>query len=144
MAYSLKSDILSQISDDELAQLTSEQGDFIDDNIVTSVITDSDSVIDSYVGKRYVVPVSPTPARLKNLSVVIAIYNLHSRRSAKLGGINDAIRASYDDAISYLKDISSGKAVLDGAVMPTANTIGSGGKFKSNDRVFSSDTMKGL
>src|SRR5213075_1292413 len=127
MAYSTKTDILNQISDEELAQLSSEQGDFIDDVVVSSAISTADSLIDSYVGRVYVVPVSPTPPRLKNISATIAVYNLHARRSGKLGGVNEAIRTSYEDCLGYLKDISTGKAVLDGAVTPAKSTTQGGG-----------------
>lgn len=144
MAYSLKADILNQMSDEELAQLTSEQGDFVDDLVITAAIADADSLIDSYVGRQYVVPVSPTPARLKNISAMIAVYNLHSRRSAKLGGVNEAIRTNYEDCISYLKDISVGKAVLDGAVTPARSPSEAGGSFSANERVFNKDSLDGL
>lgn len=144
MAYSTKADILNQMSDDELSQLSSEQGDFVDDVVVMAAIADADSVIDSYVGRVYLVPVTPTPPRLKNISALIAVYNLHSRRSGKLGGINEAVRTSYEDCMSYLKDISTGKAVLDGAVTPTKNPAQGGGSFSANDPVFSKDSLDSL
>jgi len=141
--YCAKTDILNQMSEQTLAQLTSESGDVIDDIVVSAVITDADSLVDSYCGGRYTLPFSPVPARVKNCSVAIAIYNLYSRRPA-MGGVNESIRKNYEDVVSFLKDISTGKAIIDGAAKPTANVSATGGEFKANDRVFTDDSMKGM
>lgn len=143
MAYSTKTDILKKITDPELAQLTSETG-VTDDAVVTECIAEADAEIDSYAGRKYAVPMSPVPDRVRNLSIDITLFKAASRRAFKLGGISDAIRQLYEDALSFLKDIAAGRAVIDGAVTPAENKGRTGGKFSSNDRIFSNDSMSGM
>lgn len=142
--YCTKTDILKHLSEDELVQLTADTGSSVDDAVVTEQIEGADSEIDSYTAKRYVVPMSPVPARIKNLSVIISIYKLHSRRSGKIGAVNEAIRTDYEDAIAFLKDVAKGTAAIDGAVTPTANSKTTGGSFKAGDRVFTDESMRNL
>ena len=40
-------------------------------------------------------------------------------------------------------NISTGKAVIDGAIKPAVNTSNSGGRFQSNDRKFSDESLEG-
>lgn len=144
MAYSTKSDILNQMSDVELAQLTSEEGNVVDDIVVNKAIVDADATIDSYVGKLYAVPLStPIPARINQLSVTIAIYTLHSRRASKLGGIGEAIRTNYEDAIRFLEQAAANKVSIGVDPPPTASS-GQDAVFKGNDREFTKDTLTGL
>lgn len=148
MSYSTKSDFLGRFTDSELIQLTSDTaattGDAEVDTKFTAARDEADAEIDSYVGRRYVTPVSPAPARLKNLSIIITRKNLWSRRSRDLGAINETAREEYDDAISFLKDVAAGKAVLDGATTLTQNPQTSGGSVKAADRTFTPDSMSGL
>lgn len=143
MAYCTKTDILKKITDAELAQLTSETG-VTDDAVVTECISEADGEIDSYAGRQYIVPMSPVPDRVRSLSIDISIFRVASRRALKLGGINESIRQLYEDAIAFLKDVASGRAVIDGAVKPQANQQRTGGLFKSNDRVFTKDSLSGM
>jgi phage gp36-like protein len=142
--YCTKADILKHLSEDELVQLTADSGTNVDDAVVTEQIEGADSEIDSYTAKRYVVPMSPVPARIKSLSIVISIYKLHARRASKVGGINEAVRTDYEDAIAFLRDVASGKAVIDGAITPTENAKTTGGSFKGSGRIFTNDSMSGL
>ena len=80
MAYSTLNDIEDQISEEKLAELTSDDGDPVDETVVTKAIVDADSTIDSYISKAYSVPVMimPVPPKLNQLSVTIAVYKLFS------------------------------------------------------------------
>jgi len=69
-------------------------------------------IIDSYCGQVETVPFgsggAAVRAVIKQHSITIAIYFIYSRRS-----VAPEIRAqNYKDAISHLKDISTGKASL--------------------------------
>lgn len=143
MAYCTKTDILKKITDGELAMLTSETG-VTDDTVVAECIAEADGEIDSYAGRQYVVPMSPVPDRVRNLSIDISIFKAAARRAFKLGAINDSIRGLYDDAIAFLKDVAAGRAVIDGAVKPSQNTERTGGFSSANDRTFTPDSLKGF
>jgi len=101
--------------------------------VVTRAIADADEEIDSYAGVRYSLPFSTTPNRVRTLSVDIAIYNLYSRRR----GAPEDRKARYERVIQFLKDVATGKAVLD--VPDPANDTDDGVETSSvkTDRVFS-------
>jgi phage gp36-like protein len=113
MPYSLKTDLLTEISEDELIGLTDdESAGIVNEARVTAAIAKADGIIDSYCGQVEAVPFIPLvggiPEIIKQHSITIAIYFLYSRR-----GVSPEIRKeNYKDAIAHLKDISTGKAAL--------------------------------
>ena len=109
MPYSLKADFLTEISEDELIQLTDdESAGIVNEARVTAAIAKADGIIDSYCGQVETVPFTTVPPVIKQHSITIAIYFIYSRRS-----VAPEIRAqNYKDAIAHLKDISTGKATI--------------------------------
>jgi phage gp36-like protein len=109
MPYSLKADLLTEISEEELIGLTDdESAGIVNDDRVTTAIADADALIDSYCGQVETVPFTTVPAIIKKHSVTIAIYNIYSRRSVA----PEVRKDNYKDAISHLKDIATGKATI--------------------------------
>jgi len=141
MAYSAKTDILEQLDEDILIQLTDDHdAGVVDDDVVTRAIADADSEIDSYCGKQYAVPFSTVPPRVRKLSVDIAIYNLYSRRK----GAPESREKRYDRAISFLKDVAKGLASL-GEDDPDGSPAESNTPdIDQSDRIFTRDKMKGF
>jgi len=97
---------------------------------VDNALADADAEIDSYLGVRYSVPVSPVSASILRIACVIARYRL-------LGdAAGEAARRDYEDARAYLRDIAAGRSQLEGAaalaVSPTARTV----EFETQPRVF--------
>lgn len=134
----------ARISQAQLLQLTSETDvvDDIDQAVIDNAIEEADAVIDSYCGVKYSVPFTTPTTRVKSLSATIAVYNLFEKRSA-LVGMPESIRTSYEDAIAFLKDVSTGKASL-GIDPPPANNTLTSAKVSSNPRVFTRDSLSGL
>ena len=134
MAYCTKADILEQLEEDILIQLTDDDdaGD-VDDDKVTRAIADADAEIDSYCGTKYEVPFSPVPVMVRKYSVDIAIYNLYARRR----GAPEDRKERYDDAISFLKDVSKGIATLGGDAPSGDDESGPEATTVKSDRVFS-------
>ena len=142
MAYSLQTDLLEQIDEDILIQLTDDvDAGTVDADKVTRAIADAE--IDSYCGTRHELPFDPVPVMVRKLSVDIAIYNLYARRK----GVPEDRQKRYDNAVRFLRDVSIGKATLgadapaeDSAGGPEATTV-------KSDRVFtrarSSDSSSG-
>lgn len=131
-----------RISESQLLQLATEDDtvDVVDQSVIEDAIEAADAEIDSYCAVKYSVPFSTVPKRIKNLSADIATYNLFKKRSATVG-MPESIRDSYEDAIAFLKDVSAGKASLGIDPPPTNNSV-TNAKVKSNDRVFTRDSMK--
>jgi len=133
VAYSAQTDILEQLDEDILIQLTDDvDAGVVDDDAVTRAIADADSEIDSYCGAHYEVPFSDVPAMVRKLSVDISIYNLYARRK----GAPEDRKQRYDSAIRFLRDISTGKASL-GSTAPDDSDGGPEATTKKSDRKFS-------
>jgi phage gp36-like protein len=143
MAYSTEDDILTQISQAELAQLTSESDDAVDHDVVDKAIADADAEIDGYVAVRYAVPLDPVPALIGKLSARIALYNLFSRRSNRLGEVNETVKDNYDRAVKVLESISKGSVTLGVASSPAASS-GEGSRTETPTRKFTSESMEGF
>jgi len=109
MPYSLKTDLLTEISEDELIGLTDdESAGIVNDERVTAAIAKADALIDSYCGRIETVPFIVIPEIIKQHSITIAIYVLYGRRSS----VPEVRAQNYKDAIKHLGDISTGKASL--------------------------------
>jgi phage gp36-like protein len=141
MAYCTQDDILEQIDEDVLIQLTDDDnvGD-VDATKVTAAVAGADALIDGYCGKRYTVPFSTVPSLVEKFSVDIAIYNLYGRRK----GAPDDIRTRYKDAVDFLKGVASGSNSL-GENDPDGTSSNAPEMSTSNPtRIFTRDKMKGF
>ena len=141
MAYCTQDDILEQLDEDILIQLTDDaDAGVVDSDKVTRAIADADAEIDSYCGVRNSVPFTTVPARIRMLSVDIAIYNLYARRK----GAPENRKERYDNAIRYLKDVSTGKASL-GANDPDTPPLDSHTpEITQSTRIFTRDKLTGF
>lgn len=124
----------------ELTLITTDDADAVapDPDVITEAITDAEGMIDSYVGKRYVVPLSPVPAIVEKLAVTISLYYLYTSVSNIRHDEN--IEKNFEKAIEFLKDVSKGNAVLQGATgveISRSDSLSEGNAFSANDRVFS-------
>jgi phage gp36-like protein len=144
MAYCAKADILKQISEAELGDLTDDTGaGAVKDDVVTAAIENADSEIDGYCGEKYTVPFTSVPGIVKRLSVDIALYNLYARREVQwASGMPDSRTNRYDKAIRLLEKVSQGKASL-GEVPAPAGNPDEVAEASMNDRVFTRTSMEG-
>lgn len=135
--YCTQDDIVpAKLSEAKLSQLTCDTVDEIDDDVVDDAIKAADGEINSYCGKRYVVPFEPVPSRIKTLCVNIAVYKLYERRINETAGeIPKSVRDMYTDGISFLKLVAAGQAIIDGYVKPAPDTTNTGGYFHANKRI---------
>jgi len=134
MAYSTKADILEQLDEDILIQLTDDDDlGTVDDDMVTRAIADADALIDSYCGTRYGVPLSSTPDIIRACSVDLAICNLYARRR----GVPEDRKQRCAERVSFLKDIATGKATLGSAAPAPSSDGGPEATTAKSDRKFS-------
>lgn len=141
--YALKQDIIDRIGVDELHVLADRDRDQIpDEEAITQALTDASTTIDTYVSRRYPVPLNPVPGIALTLCVTIAVYFLADRA----GAMTDERRRRYEDAIKLLEQIAKGEV---GLGMPTPGEQPSGdvkgGILVSNEpRAFGRSRTKGL
>jgi phage gp36-like protein len=120
LAYAVQNDLSPRrISNAELIQLTDDTNSgAVNAQLVSDILDEASAVVDSYAGQRYGVPLQ-TSLQVKGLTLTIAEYLLYLRRKR----MKEDVRQAYEDAISFLRDVSSGKARLD---QPAAATQQSG------------------
>ena len=144
MAYSTLTDVKKLIPEDTLIQLTDDEGaGVINEARVTEAIAQADSEIDSYLGIRYSVPLSPVPDVVKKLSVDMAIYNLYSRRVEEI----PATRADrYKNSIRLLEGISKGTVSIGEKIEPEEAVSGDQPQVSTSesDRIFTRDKFGGF
>jgi len=135
----------SKISEEKMAQLTSDDASTIDIDVVNDIITSVSAEIDSYCGKRYTVPFDPVPPEVKSCAIKKVTYGIYEHRIQESGGeIAKSIRDMQTDATAWLLNIAKGIVVIDGAVKPAVNIEQTGGAFHANKKVFSSHSLKNL
>ena len=137
MAYCTENDLLTLIPQKELAELTTDTGDTPDSQVVSEAINLADAEIDAYLGSRYVLPLTPVPDQVKGLSMDMTLYHLYSRRSVA----PTVRRQKYETALSFLKQVAAGEAVVEGASELLTESEQVQSEFSSATRVFSRTTQ---
>lgn len=146
MAYCTRTDIERRLPAAELEQLiddTDMDPEADKTAIVTRAIADADALIDSYLGVKYLVPLTTVPDIVRTRSVDLAIWNLGSRRWGNMSAPT-VFETNYNAAVQHLKDIARGTAVL--SVPDPAENTGRTGTtaITSETRVCSRDSLKNL
>jgi phage gp36-like protein len=141
MSYAVKADLSPRrISAAELVQLTDDTNSgSTNDQVITDVLTEASALIDSYCRNRYNVPLQSSD-QVKGLCLTLAEYFLYLRRKR----VKPDVRQSYEDAISFLKDVSSGKAALDQPATATPQSGGGDVQTTSIEERFSDDNLAGF
>lgn len=143
MPYCTQDDLLTEIPVADLAQLTNAEANAAEPDAaaVAEAIAKADSEINSYLLVRYTLPLAePIPDQVKSLSVDLAIYKLYMRRSL----LNEARRQAYEDAVSFLKLVAKGQAVIEGASgVEPAGAVEDVTEVSSQPRVFDRDSLRG-
>jgi phage gp36-like protein len=140
MAYCTLTDIEKKISEEEVVQLTDDDGeDAVNTDTVDAAITDADAEIDGYCGRRYPVPMDPVPPILRKFSVDIAIYNLYQRRQ----GAPDDREKDYKNAIRFLENIAKGLVSLGSTDPDGVPAATNKPTIVSATKIFSRDKMAG-
>jgi phage gp36-like protein len=109
--YCTQEDLENRIGEARVVQLADLDGDGVaDEAVVEAAIDKADELIDAYLRSRYIVPFTTVPGVVRDLSVDLALYFLHQARRETIG---ERDRRSYDDAVTFLKNVSRGLAGID-------------------------------
>lgn len=113
MAYTDRDYFLNKIKESELIKLTADDNGDEDTEKLTNAIASADDLIDSYLKK--VVDELPlaadiVPESIKQCSYYIAVYYLHD--NIDYADIPEHAEKNYKNSIAYLKDVSTGAALL--------------------------------
>lgn len=105
MSYCTISDITSTVTEDDVLQLTDDEGvGAINSDRVNEAIAKSDGLIRALAGEN--IP-DPVPEIIRQISVELSIYHLYKRRFA--ANMPESIDKGYARSMDLLKQIQSGK-----------------------------------
>lgn len=152
MAYATQSDLAPlRMSQKDLTELTVDvpSGNPTTDAATTASITsaaleEASGRVDSYCRARYVTPLQQSDD-VKSLTLDIAQYLLFSRR--RTTKITETVQQRFDQAIAFLKDISTAKASLDqpaSAQTPQGSIAGPELSRKDHHLTFRDDNIEGF
>lgn len=139
--YATLADMISRFREDELIQLTDQDGSGAYDAARVQVaIDDAAALIDAHLSPRYALPLASVPRFLVNICTDLAREALYEDR------ITEHVQKRSDAARQLLRDISTGKVTLGpdttGLVTPVDPATGPANvEVVSGGRVFTSDSL---
>lgn len=140
MPYCTEADLLNQLTQAELVQLTDDAGTgSVDSAKVDAALAAASATIDAYAGARYTLPLQ-TSEKVKQLCVDLAIYELEKRRRR----VREATLAARDAALSFLRDLARGRAVLDQPTGAQPQASEADVKKTEQERAFSDEKLEGF
>ncbi len=143
MPYCTLKDLIKRFGESEINDLLDRDSDGLHESeTLDMTIADADGLIDGFLGVRYKVPISPINSPksygvMRLFSCDITRYLLWDDNAPQ------EIKDRYDAAIARLKDYAKGLMVLPDANPAPQNPSG-GVDFIANERVFTSDSLKGF
>ena len=111
--YIAQQQLEDELGLDRLIQLTDEVGTGeVGTQRVERAISYAVGTFDSYARTRYTIPV-PVTEKVISTCVDLAVFHLLKGRATIDDGVYKVRKDAHDQALSFLKDIASGKAGLD-------------------------------
>lgn len=106
MTYCTQANIIAEVGEDELIQLTDRSNyGVIDVAILAKALTNADAKINSYL-TAYSLPLVSIPANFELIACDIARYYLFK------DAVPNAVKDRYDNAIKYLEQVGTGRIAL--------------------------------
>lgn len=141
MTYATQAMLVTRFGEQTIVMLTDRSAvptGAIDAGLVAQELSNTDAVINGYVGNRYRLPLDPAPDLVVDLALSIAIYKLH------VIAADPKVKDDYDQAIRTLRDIASGVVKLDALGQEPASSGASGVQFIDRERPLSPESMTGF
>jgi len=113
MAYADPADVVNRFKPLK-SMLGVETLDVSSSELSSIYINDACSLIDGYLGSKYVTPIVPTPQLLTQISCDLSIFNILVEKAP---GMPDWMQARYDRAIKLLELIRDGSIVLSATIV---------------------------
>lgn len=123
MSYIVNQDIIDRVGNDTAAQLTTDSGTTPDQTVLDKIRLNSEGEANSYLSKRYAVPVDLTAhadlaEALKGFVLDIAVYRLSLRRLP----VPKDYEQARNNAIKWFERVAKGEVHLPAAVTPASTT----------------------
>lgn len=147
MAYITNADIETRLGHDLYVQLTDDAGTgSANEDVVSEARLGVEGEMDSYLGRRYAVPVSlddrPELAGvLKSAALDLAEYRLQARQ----GAAPTEVQAKHEVAMRWLQRVAAGEAVLPSTTeMPANPAMGFTAQAVGSERALTEEEMENL
>ena len=137
--YATKQDLLDRDESMVWNLAIDRSTEVLNDTAIDEALSQADDEINSYLARRYVLPLPEVPSLLRKQAVTIAFYWLADRDQQA----TNLMMERYEKALTSLKEIAKGSREL-GLPTLSAPTEGAAGKVElvqANEREF---TRKGL
>ena len=145
MGYITNQDIEERLGTQLYIQLTDDTGSGVEDeDKVTEARLAAEGEVDSYVGRRYCVPVETVSQAevlniLKSVTLDLATFRLYLRKPP----MAKEVEAQHEAVLAWLKDVAEGRAVLPAtAELPEAVAGGVRAQACGSKRALSRRLMK--
>lgn len=142
MSYGTPDNLRERYPEVRLAEVSDPNGAAADDSKLQVALDDASAEIDTWIGQRYVLPLSDTAPVLVRLACDISIYRLMALLPKE--SVADA-RRRYEDALAWLEDLANGDADLPGGTGVELDSASTGSvKVAALPRRFTRETLEGF
>ncbi|MBO2589330.1 gp436 family protein [Shewanella algae] len=114
----------------------------LNDTYINQALEQADEEIDSFLGRRYVLPLPSVPGILNKIAILIAFYWLADRDNQATNLLEDR----YKMQLETLREIASGKRELGLPTIeaPTESSVGKVELVQDNERLFTRNNLRGV
>lgn len=121
-------------------------GTTADDDRADFAIREASALVDSQIGRRYALPITDTTAlgMIWPHALALAVGKLLSELMTKQ--LSEKSKQAYDRALTWIEEIGSGAALLQGAetIEAAADSAGGASPVGGEDRIYTLDALKRL
>ncbi len=133
--YCTLADLLEQVPERTLIQLTNEELDFdspatVKAEVVDSCIRYADELIDAHLRGRYTLPLAEIPTVLRDIAITLVRYRLYTRRPE--GAVPDTVKDDHKEARRQLEGLRDNKLTL--GLQSTQKDVPESGEIRARAR----------
>ena len=133
--YCTLEDLLAQVPERTLIELTSEEMDFdspatVNTRVVDSCIRYADELIDAHLRGRYILPLAEIPTVLRDIAITLVRYRLYARRPE--GDLPDTVKDDHKEALRQLRELRDNRLTL--GLPSTQKDVPEPGEFRVRSR----------
>lgn len=114
----------------------------LNDTWINQALDQADEEIDSFLGRRFVLPLVTVPGILNKVAIIIAFYWLGDRDNQ----VTELLEKRYKDALTTLREIATGKRELGLPTLeaPAESSVGKVELVQDNERTFTRTSLKSV
>jgi phage gp36-like protein len=141
MPYATINDMVLRFGETAMIRLSAPDGPLpsgVTAETTMLALTDATALVDSYLRRRYLVPLVDPTADIVRATCILARYDLSTGADKEP---SEQVVKDRDDVVAWLKMIADGRVTLEGAAPVNA---GSGVQISDRPRLMTSDNLAGI